>query len=506
MQVFIRRRRALLLAAVVVIGAQVVMAQTWDVGEDPNTVTAVLDGGTLTISGAGAMKDYESGVFGDRTAIPWYTRKSTITGVVIGEGITHIGDNAFYECNRIASADISKTVKSIGDNAFSGCSGLKAAVIPDGVESIGVGAFFSCTGLTSVTLGGSLKMIENSAFSDCAKLTSIVFPNSMTYIGSHAFDGCGFTSVAIPGNVTFVSGSTFIHCAKLASVDVASENLYLHSEDGVLFNKNKTRLILYPAAKNGERYTIPEGVDTIDVMAFYACAALKSVVIPNSVKYIDWFAFQECANLTSVVIGSGVAKMGADAFADCVKLTSITSLNPVPPDFSTFTAFDGVNKAAAAVYVPKGSVGAYRSANDWKDFPNILELGDDVSVLSRDRVIPLSAPAEETAVTVPAAALTADFTAGPNPVARNSAAVSFVRRGKGIESAALYVYGASGNLVRKVGVSDKSPNSSGGRAVGSWDLRDSKGRAVPEGAYAVKGTIKTADGKKERVSLILVVR
>jgi hypothetical protein len=127
------------------------------------------------------------------------------------------------------------------------------------------------------------------------------------------------------------------------------------------------------------------------------------------------------------------------------------------------------------------------------------------SVASADREIPSPDVGGAAAVT-PVTALTAEFAAGPNPVARQSGGVSFFRGGKGIGNATLYVYNASGDVVRKIGVNDKSAGGFGKRAVGAWDLRDSKGRLVPEGSYVVKGAVLTKDGKKEKVSLILGVK
>ena len=128
-----------------------------------------------------------------------------------------------------------------------------------------------------------------------------------------------------------------------------------------------------------------------------------------------------------------------------------------------------------------------------------------ISVASADRLIPPSNPGGVSAVS-PVTALTAEFTAGPNPVARQNGGVSFFWGGKTVGNATLYVYDAAGNIVRKIGISDDSAVRFGKRSVGAWDLRDSKGRPVPEGSYAVKGAISTKDGKKEKVSLILGVK
>ena len=129
----------------------------------------------------------------------------------------------------------------------------------------------------------------------------------------------------------------------------------------------------------------------------------------------------------------------------------------------------------------------------------------NVSVASADREI-LPSNVGGTAAISPMAAPIAKLAAGPNPVAKQSGGVNFFRQGKIIESGTLYVYDATGSLVKKVAIKDKFAGSSGNRSVGAWDLRDSKGRPVPEGGYVVKGAVSTKDGKKEMVSLILGVK
>ena len=127
----------------------------------------------------------------------------------------------------------------------------------------------------------------------------------------------------------------------------------------------------------------------------------------------------------------------------------------------------------------------------------------NISVASNERVIPNGKP--ETAVVAPVNQLTAEFTAGPNPVNKSSGAVNFFRRGVGIKDGTLVIYDVTGNFVRKVGVSDKSVGNSGRRKVGSWDLTDGKGRHVSPGTYLFRGTVTGLDGRKETVSLILKV-
>jgi hypothetical protein len=135
-----------------------------------------------------------------------------------------------------------------------------------------------------------------------------------------------------------------------------------------------------------------------------------------------------------------------------------------------------------------------------------VSFGKTNSVAQSDRVIPTVKPKEEATVIAPTAVLSGEFTAGPNPVAKQSGSVSFFRQGKRVGSSELRIYDATGNVISKVKISDKALNSQAKRQVGSWNLKDKNGRPVSEGTYLVKGVVKTSDGKSEKISLILGVR
>jgi hypothetical protein len=178
-------------------------------------------------------------------------------------------------------------------------------------------------------------------------------------------------------------------------------------------------------------------------------------------------------------------------------------LNSKPPSISGL-AFN-VNRETCKLIVNEEDIGPYRAAWGWKDFTNIVEY---VSIASHDRVIPQSTPSEA-AVVIPVPVLTAEFTVGPNPAGKSnsSAAVNFFRQGAAIKSATLHVYDASGKVVSKVAIKDKAATgNSVKRPVGSWDLRDAKGRMVSGGTYLVKGILKTAGGKREKVSVVVGVK
>jgi hypothetical protein len=145
----------------------------------------------------------------------------------------------------------------------------------------------------------------------------------------------------------------------------------------------------------------------------------------------------------------------------------------------------------------------FKPSYEWE--PIILAVSNGVSVLGSGREIPSAVTGAEVSA-FPQAVLAGEFVAGPNPAVRQSGAVNFFRSGGALASARLAVYDASGNLVRKISIRDDSADGAARRQVGSWDLKDRKGRLVAEGAYLVKGEIKTRGGKRERVSLVLGVR
>jgi len=194
-----------------------------------------------------------------------------------------------------------KPVTSIGYDAFRSCRSLTSVTIPEGVTRIGGCAFLNCSGLTSVTIPISVTNIGESAFEDCTGLTSFAIPEGVTTIGEHAFGGCsGLTSfVVAPGNPAYAGA------------------------DGVLFNKEMTILVNFPAGRGGD-YTIPEGVTGIEANVFSGCVGLTSVTIPPSVSHIGYGAFVGCPGLTNISLGEGVTSIGSRAFYGCTGLTMVT--------------------------------------------------------------------------------------------------------------------------------------------------------------------------------------
>ena len=271
--------------------------------------------------------------------------------ITIPNSVTSIDSSAFYGCSSLTSVTMSDSVTSIGNPAFENCTSLTSIevsdnngnyssvdgvlfnkdkselitypagktdseyVIPNSVISIGYSAFENCTSLTSVTIPDSVTSIGDSAFRGCTSLTNITIPNSVTSIGNSAFSGCtSLTSVTIPDSVTSIGSGAFSNCTSLKSIEVSENNKNYASIDGVLFNKDKSELVTYPAGKTDSEYVIPNSVTSIGYSAFENCTSLTSVTIPDSVTSIDYSAFENCTSLTSVTIPNSVTSICDSAF------------------------------------------------------------------------------------------------------------------------------------------------------------------------------------------------
>ena len=250
---------------------------TWEVTDSDEDGTHE----TLTISGTGAMDDFERGT------APFQDYRREIQTVNLPEGLTTIGDYVFYDCSRLASINLPDSVTTIGDAAFYDCSSLASINLPGSVTTIGNEAF-SYSGLTSIEIPDGVTTIGGDAFSGCSALTSIDLPDSVTAIGNYAFSGSGLTSIEIPDGVTTIGDAAFSGCSSLASIN------------------------------------LPGSVTTIGDSAFSGCSALTSIDLPDSVTAIGDYIFSGCSALTSISLPDGVTAIGDYAFYGCSALTSIS--------------------------------------------------------------------------------------------------------------------------------------------------------------------------------------
>lgn len=299
------RRRLLILTitAVLVFAFGIITSNAETSGQCGDNATWVLeDNGVLTISGNGEMYDYYDYDADVEIESP-FALNEEIKSIIIQDGITSIGKNSFLHCSGLTSVSIPGSLISIRDDAFSKCSGLKTVTIPGNVKTIGARAFSKCESLETVTISEGVTTIgsENAlgAFSYCSSLTS----------------------ATIPGSVTYMAGHSFLYCEKLESINVAESNPNYASKDGVLYNKDFTKLLSCPGGKTSA--TIGESVSIIGECAFESCGKLTSIVIPSNVEEIQTAAFANCDGLLTVTVPGSISVISKNAFGSCDKLEDV---------------------------------------------------------------------------------------------------------------------------------------------------------------------------------------
>jgi hypothetical protein len=293
----------------------------------------------------------------------YYDMPSTLVEIILPNSLIHIGDGAFTACNNLTGIIIPNTVTNIGGGAFQYCRNLKSITIPGSVTYLGDGAFYSCSSLVSAIIGNGVTEIGDGAFENCESLTSVTMGNNVETIGDNAFWNTGLISVTISNKVTKIGQDAFVGCGKLTAITVAANNPNYSSDNGIVYNKNKTSLIMYPAGKTASSFTIPNSVTSIVDGAFQYNRNLKSITIPDGVKSIGESAFSGCTGFTSVTIPASVTSIGFDAFGGCTNLTSVTfatGSNITSANFGMF-AFPGDNNGIRTPY-STGKAGTYTRA------------------------------------------------------------------------------------------------------------------------------------------------
>ena len=171
----------------------------------------------------------------------------------------------------------------------------------------------------------SVTNIGSSAFSWCSQLTAVTIPEGVATIGSSAFESCSsLTEVNIPASAINIGSWVFDYCSALTAIHVAEGNTAYSSEDGVLFNKDKTTLVCYPIGKTETTYTVPATVTTFTTSAFEGCTALAQINLPNSLTDMASRTFYGCTSLTEVTLPDGVTQLTGFNFTDCSALEKVT--------------------------------------------------------------------------------------------------------------------------------------------------------------------------------------
>ena len=318
--------------------------------------------------------------------------------LVIKEGTTCIGFEAFLNCGGLNSVTFPQSVVYVDQDAFANCTGLKAVHITDLAAWCGIDFQYAFQGssnpltyahhlylngeeVTDLVIPESVTSIGDYTFDNCTALTSITIPDGVTSIGTCAFRSCeNLTSVTIPPSLATIGGGAFIWCFNLGAVYISD----LAAWCGITFIENAVNPLCYGAHLylNGEEVidlVIPEGVTNINNYVFQNYSHLTSVTIPDGVTTIGEYAFNGCSGLTSITIGNNVNSIGQWAFGRCEKLKDVYCYAESVPESINTTFFNETNIEEATLHVPAASVSAYQAVEPWKNFKEIVALTAQVN-------------------------------------------------------------------------------------------------------------------------------
>ena len=325
-------------------------------------------------------------------------------------------------------------------DGYGGCPSLVSIKIPTTATSIKRGGFFSCNALTSIDIPTSIKEIGEYAFEYCFALHEVSLHEGLDRINEGAFYACGFNSITIPTSVSFIGKYAWGDCPNLIDINVDDNNQNYCSINGVLFTKDKKNLVVFPCKREGsynipigtetitprafyssalkeivfpeslkslgeqafqymenlKEFTIPSTIATIGEGVFWGCSDLKSVTIEGSRSKIPKDMFIYCFRLNSIILPEDITSIGEHAFMRCEKLTEITIPSKVTCIGDSAFAYTGLRRITSLMetpcaisssvfenpnldpilYVPEQSVAAYKEADNWKKFTQILPIGE----------------------------------------------------------------------------------------------------------------------------------
>ena len=396
------------------------------------------DDGTLvigeTITGSGKMADYPRS-----NARPWWRINNVvylqqITSVIVKEGVTSIGDYAFFYMQKLTNLELPDSITSIGDSAFGTCKSLTSVVIPDAVTSIGNDAFNFAENLTDVVIPTSLTNIGKDAFANTAWQKNqgdfpvvngilvgyegeggvVTIPENVTAINTGAFAWCSsnygnsnVTEIIIPDTVKSIGNQAFYYCTNLTTAVLPGSVTAI--PEG-----------MFQSCVSLTSVTIPEGVTRIEKSAFEACSNLTRIELPDGVTTIGNDAFSWCKSLTQITIPASVTKIGGDAF-DSVStdLVIIGDVDSYAQQFATDRGFQ------FRCYMPLGTVELSKTVYTYSGEPctpdatvrdmegNLLEEGVDYVVTYSDNIDAGTATATVTGIGLYLGTITATYSIQP---------------------------------------------------------------------------------------------
>ena len=302
----------------------------------------------ITFTGTGEMCDYQS-------VSPYTTllnSRKKINTIIISQGITYIGQNAFSNLHFVEFVDLGN-VTEIGQNAFIN-SNIKKLVIPDSVDSIFSAAFANLRMLKNVIFSehSQLTLIDDNAFRGCVQLSSIQLPDSLVTLESMAFEECSSLSSIFIGNLLEEIGQqVFVKCTQLQNITISSKNVKFSILNNAIFDKSKHSIIYYPTGRKEKEFVVPNEVERIGKEAFIE-SKLQKITFSSHLTIIEESAFYGNRHLRQIVFPQKLKQIGPTAFAGCRLLEQITFLSNVKLQDRSFV---GCRKLKRIVFVDEKS-------------------------------------------------------------------------------------------------------------------------------------------------------
>ena len=304
-----------------------------------------------------------------------------LTSVSLPEGLTEMTMGTFIGCTGLVSVSFPSNLKSFGTGTFEGCTGLTSLSLPENLTDTGWGAFRDCTGLVSVDFPSGLTNIGRETFWGCTNLPSVDLPENLASIGDDAFYTCSsLASIDLPASLSSFGAGVFSGCTGLTSINVDAGNSFYCSQDGILFTKDMTELICYPAAKEGEHYAVPSGVVIICDEAFDSSYNLTSVDLPEGLTSIGAGAFSGCS-LISIDLPESLVSIGASAFYGKNWTSLVLPENLRSVGYGAFSWSDALVSVAILSDTLEIDGGAFSGCGSIKE---ILVLGDTYPTVVND--------------------------------------------------------------------------------------------------------------------------
>ena len=306
-----------------------------------NNLTWVLTSdGTITFSGTGDMRNYSSA-----SSTSWYAYRDQIKSVELEDGITSIGNFAFYGLENLTDVTIPEGVTSIGGFAFKNCISLETVDLPSTLKKLGESAFFGCSKLSKIVIPEGIYTIWGYTFKNCTSLKEVTLPSTLIKVDEAAFYGCSsLKELEIPSNVSIIGIYCFKNCTSLAKVtlpekltEIREAVFYATALPEITIPEGVKKIGPY-AFKNCtalKTVTLPETLTSVGEASFYSCTALTEIKLPDNVTSIGNYAFRRCENLGTLNLSANLETVGESAFYGCTGLKILT----IPENVSVIGAY-----------------------------------------------------------------------------------------------------------------------------------------------------------------------